>query len=114
MTRKSTAMLITAATVCAVLLSACGSGDTSMSASANAVTIKNFAYAPANITVSKGTRVTLTNDDSTEHTATANGGGFDTGSISKGQSKTVSLDTPGTFPYVCTFHPFMHGTITVR
>jgi plastocyanin len=80
----------------------------------DAVGIKNFAYAPPSLTVSKGTAVKFTNEDTTEHTATASGGGFDTGSIAAGKTKSVTLDSSGTFNYVCTFHPFMHGTITVK
>jgi plastocyanin len=82
--------------------------------SSTAVRIKNFAYAPATLTVKSGASVTFTNSDGTNHTATATGGGaFDTGTIAPGASKTVSLNTPGTFAYVCNFHPFMHGTIRV-
>jgi plastocyanin len=120
-----------AATVCAValLLGGCGgssnSGETTQVASemtstpsggagGDAVTIKDFAYAPPTLMVSRGSTIRFTNDDSTEHTATAAGGGFDTGSIGQGQTKSVKLDTSGTFSYVCTFHPFMHGTVTVR
>lgn len=119
-------MLITAACA-AVVLAACGgsssSGRTSSASAATsghssgggeAVSIKNFDYAPSSLTVDMGTTITFTNEDSTEHTATANGGAFDTGSISKGQSKTVTLTSAGTFSYVCTFHPFMNGTITVK
>jgi plastocyanin len=80
----------------------------------DAVTIKNFAYSPADLTVSRGTTVEFSNRDTTEHTATAGGGQFDTGSIGQGQTKAITLETPGTFSYVCSFHPFMHGTITVK
>lgn len=130
MTRKSILTLIAAAAGAAVLLAACGGssgsgGSTAMSSSGNstqsssggggkAVSIKDFAYAPASLTVSTGTTVTFTNQDSTEHTATASGGAFDTGSIGKGQTKSVTLQRAGTFSYVCSFHPFMHGTITVK
>lgn len=128
MTRKSTAMLIAAACA-AVLLAACGSSsDSGSTSSANptaamgssgggggdAVTIEDFAYAPAGLTVSEGSTISFTNRDSTEHTATASGSGFDTGTIEKGQTKSVTLERAGTFDYVCTFHPFMHGTVTVK
>ena len=123
--RKSISMLI-AAVGAILLLVACGGssgsgpsadnspGSSHSSAGGAAVSIKNFAYAPANLTVSQGTTIVFSNEDSTEHTATASGGAFDTGSISQGQSKTVTLETAGSFSYVCSFHPFMHGTITVR
>jgi plastocyanin len=128
MTRKLTAPLIAAACA-AVLLAACGgSSDSDSSSSASppasmgssggggdAVTIKDFAYAPADLTVSRGSTIRFSNRDSTEHTATATGGaGFDTGTIREGQTKSVTLSTSGTINYVCTFHPFMHGTVTVK
>jgi plastocyanin len=129
MTRKSTFILI-AATCAAILLAACGGSSDSSSSSTSepvtsmgssgssgggdAVAIKNFAYAPVDLTVSKGSTVKFSNQDSTEHTATASGGGFDTGTIREGQTKPVTLNTAGTFAYVCSFHPFMHGTITVK
>ena len=38
---------------------------------------------------------------------------IDTGAIKPGESKTVTFDTAGAIPYVCSFHPFMTGTVTV-
>jgi plastocyanin len=120
MTRKEVSTLVAVAVGAAVLLAACGgSGQSSGSGQsagggARAVSIKDFAYAPPSMTVGKGTSVVFMNEDTTEHTATADGGAFDTGSIGKGQTKTVTLQETGTFSYVCTFHPFMHGTITVK
>lgn len=84
------------------------------STSGDTVTIKDFAYSPPDLTVAKGTTVTFTNQDSTNHTATSSRSGtLDTGTIGQGQSKSVKLGTPGTFSYICSFHPFMHGSITV-
>ena len=99
-------------------VSGCGGGSDASSTSspggAKAVSIKNFAYAPADLTVAKGATVKFTNGDSTNHTATAtDASALDTGTIAPGKSKTVSFETPGTFQYFCSFHPFMKGTITV-
>jgi plastocyanin len=80
---------------------------------AAAVTIKNYAFAPQSLKVKAGTRVTWTNRDSTAHTATADQGAPDTGTINSGQSRTITFNRPGTFPYHCAFHAFMTGTITV-
>jgi plastocyanin len=110
-------MLIVAACAAAVLLTACGGSsdsDGTTGGGGGAVSIRDFAYAPADLNVSEGSTVQFTNEDSTEHTATAPGGAFDTGPIGKGQTKSVTLEKPGTFSYVCSFHPFMHGTITVK
>jgi plastocyanin len=78
---------------------------------ANAVSIKSFAYHPATLTVARGTRVTFTNRDDANHTATASG--FDSGTVAPGKSRAVVLRKAGTFAYTCRFHPFMHGTLKV-
>jgi plastocyanin len=90
------------------------SGGTPRPSSTNAVTIDNFAFSPATITVKPGTRVTVANHDSTAHTATSDdGSSFDTGDIDPGSSKTITLSKAGTFAYHCNIHPFMHGRIVV-
>jgi plastocyanin len=77
------------------------------------VAITNFAFKPAKLTVAAGTRVTFVNHDATAHTATADHGGFGTGTIDPRHGDTVRLTRPGTYPYHCLFHAFMTGTITV-
>ena len=80
-----------------------------------AVTIKNYIYEPAQITVPKGTILTFTNRDSTPHTATSKeSGAFESGSIDPGKSSEVRLEESGSFAYSCLFHPFMKGTIVVE
>ncbi|KOU10784.1 cupredoxin family copper-binding protein [Streptomyces ardesiacus] len=80
------------------------------------VTIKDFTFQPASLTVSPGAKVTVGNKDSTTHTLTASkGGSFDTGDIAPGRSATFTApSTAGDFPYTCTIHPFMKGTLTVE
>ena len=76
--------------------------------------INTWAFAPAEVTITAGQAVTWTNSGALAHSATAdNGNAFDTGLIPNGQSKTVTLDTPGAYPYHCTPHPWMKGTISV-
>lgn len=77
------------------------------------VQISMFEFAPTAITVKAGTRVTFTNHDSTAHTATANSGAWDTGTINPNSSKTIVLNQPGVYPYHCAFHAFMTGSVTV-
>jgi plastocyanin len=60
-----------------------GASDTG-SASNDHVTIKGYAFHPNPITVPAGATVTWENDDSTQHTATASDGSFDTGTIRQG------------------------------
>jgi len=91
------------------------SSQPSASGASDAVTISNFKFSPGTVTVKSRAQVTVTNNDSTAHTATAdNGGSFDTGDIDPGSSKTITVSKPGTYAYHCTIHSFMHGTLVVQ
>ena len=76
-------------------------------------TISDFKFTPATITIHAGDTITWTNVGPTEHTATASNGSFNTGILKKGQSGSHTFTQPGTYAYICTIHPFMHGTIVV-
>jgi len=80
------------------------------------VKIKDFLYAPETVTVKKGARVDFENLDTAPHTATIAEGAmkFDSGTIEKGETKSVSFAKPGTYAYICLFHPYMKGTVTVE
>ena len=80
----------------------------------NTISISGMAFNPSSITISKGTLLTWKNSDPLTHTSTSDTGVWDTGKISPGASKTVVFGTAGTFPYHCTVHPMMMGTITVK
>jgi plastocyanin len=83
------------------------------SAADPAVAIADFRFTPPIETVHVGETITWTNDGPSSHTATAKDGSFNTGTLSKGQSASHTFTRAGTYAYVCTIHPFMHGTITV-
>jgi plastocyanin len=77
-------------------------------------------YVPAQTTVKAGETVTWKNDDTAVHTATSGkdatpDGKFDTSLVSPGQSsKPMTMpNEPSQYPYFCTLHPWMVGTITV-
>jgi len=80
----------------------------------HAVAISGSSFSPREVTVTVGDTVTWTNSDQITHTATADGGSFDTGALSNTESGTVTFSTAGSFPYHCTIHPNMTGTITVE
>lgn len=85
---------------------------------ADKVEIKDFLFEPAAVTVPVGTKLTFTNEDSAPHTATSGPspelrGVFDTGTLTKGQSKSVTLTKAGTFAYYCELHAFMKATVVV-
>jgi plastocyanin len=86
-------------------------------ASGSAITIQNFAFSPATLTVPAGTTVMVSNKDSVTHTVTASDSAksFNTGDISANAMATFKAPSkPGTYPYHCTIHTFMHGTLTVQ
>jgi plastocyanin len=130
-TPRHLAISLVAAAATAAPLAGCGSSGNSNSTQtsaksststqatagggAGAVTIDNFKFMPPSLTVSGGTRISISNKDSTAHTFTADDGHtFDTGDVNPGSSTTVTVSKPGTYKYHCNIHPFMHGTIVVK
>jgi plastocyanin len=76
------------------------------------ITIKGYKYSGA-ASVKAGSTVTVENDDSVAHTVTGDKGhAFDV-IIPGGASKTFTAPKAGTYPYHCTYHANMHGTLTV-
>jgi amicyanin len=83
-------------------------------AATHTVTIVDFAYSPATVTITAGDTVTWTNEDAVVHTATSTTGAFDTGDLAQGESYSVTFTTSGTYAYLCTPHPSMTGQIVVQ
>ena len=73
-------------------------------------------FSPNVITVVLGVNSTViwTNDDSSPHTVTSNGGAFDSGNLAPGQSYSYTFSAAGTYVYHCTYHPWMVGTVVVK
>lgn len=97
---------------------------TAYSQMSNSVTITlgaadegNFEpFSPAAIEVPPGSTVVWTNEDTTQHTVTAEGTGspaFDSGPIPPEMTWDNTFDTPGTFSYHCSIHPWMMGRVMV-
>ncbi len=81
------------------------------------VVIRDFAFDPATVHVRTGTKVTWVNcgpagDES--HTSTADQGSWDSPLLAPGATFTQSFANAGSFPYHCTPHPGMRGTVTVE
>jgi plastocyanin len=76
------------------------------------VTITNFAFSPAILTVRVGTKVTWTNEDIVAHTVTftdvAN-----SPVLNRGNTFSRTFTAAGTYSYICSIHPFMHGSVVV-
>jgi plastocyanin len=75
------------------------------------VSISNFAFVPATVTVPAGSTVTWTNNDATAHDVS--GGPLKSPTLNQGRSYSFTFATPGTYDYICSIHPAMHGSVTV-
>lgn len=112
------------------MLSACGSSSPPARAAATApptpsapsvaaspvaatsVSIANFAFSPAAITVKAGTTVTWTNQDEDAHTVAIAGAAVSQ-PLQNGDRYSHTFGQPGTYSYLCTIHPFMRGMVVV-
>jgi plastocyanin len=72
-----------------------------------------WGFQPATINVNVGDTVTWVNMGLNPHSATAPGGAFDTDVFDPGSARSVTFNTPGTFPYICKPHPWMTAAIVV-
>jgi plastocyanin len=77
------------------------------------VTISDFEFGPATVNIDVGDTVTWNNRGPTVHTATANDGSFDSGTLDRGENYSKTFSSAGTFSYICTPHPFMTGRVVV-
>ena len=143
MTRHSlrTAGLIAGSLTAALLLNACGGYSSSPTTpypgpqpsptptptptpaptpGASAVVVEilgesgNMSFNPAVASLQVGQQVRWHNADTTVHTATQDGGGFDTGFLVPGAtSASITLNAAGSLRYHCSVHPSMVGTLNV-
>jgi plastocyanin len=92
--------------------SAPAAGSGTSGGSGTAITIKDFTFTvPAS--VSPGATVSVHNMDGLAHTVTADDGGFDSPAPA-GNSSFTAPTKPGSYPFHCSIHPEMHGTLVVK
>jgi Icc protein len=77
------------------------------------VAIDNFSFAPATVSVSRGTTVRWTNHDDVPHVVMGEDRVFRSAVLDTDGQFSRNFDTPGTFSYFCSLHPHMTGTIVV-
>src|SRR4051794_27427791 len=87
-------------------LSPAGAGDTT-------VTIKDFAFA-MDVAVTAGSRVTWKNLDGEPHTVASADGLFRSPALDQNDSFSFKFDRPGVYRYICSIHPNMRATVTVK
>lgn len=77
------------------------------------VSIENFTFEPAEITVPAGSTVAWVNHDDIPHTVTSSEKLFKSPALDTDDGYTMTFDKPGTYPYFCGLHPHMTGTVVV-
>ena len=73
-----------------------------------------YQFLPPTIQVTAGDTVNWTNNSDAPHTVTSDTGSFNTQQFGEDKTVTLTFRTAGTFPYHCSIHPYMHGTIVVK
>jgi len=104
----------TVASVCCALTSAPSSPSASQTAGSEIV-ISNMSYTVPP-SVSPGQQLTIVNNDSANHTVTADENNLFDVRVSGGggSSSFTAPTTPGTYPFHCKYHANMHGVLTVK
>ncbi len=78
------------------------------------VKIDNFSFGPATLTVAAGTTVTWTNRDDIPHTVVSTAGVFKSKVLDTDEKFSYTFAKAGSFPYFCSIHPKMTGTVVVE
>ncbi|MGH9118264.1 MAG: cupredoxin domain-containing protein [Acidimicrobiales bacterium] len=89
-----------------------GGDEGGASSAAGSITIEDFAF-PATVGATVGATVTVTNNDSTTHTVTADDGAFDVTADPGQPAELTAPSEPGEYPFHCGIHPSMTSTLVV-
>lgn len=82
-------------------------------AAGHQVQISDSAFGTQVLTVQVGDTVTWNNVDDRPHTVTS-AGAFDSGNLDEGASFSFTFTEPGTYDYICEYHPDMRATVVVQ
>jgi plastocyanin len=100
----------------ALILFAAGCGSSSSTepvATTEVQMAKSYRFDPKTIEIEAGDTVTWTNADNFTHTVQVDG--QEDHKVERGESVSISFDTPGTYHYVCTLHKRdMDGEVIVK
>ena len=116
--RKSVCILGLLATVmvATLLLSAGSPGSSANTAEPASAEVKvdNFSFGPATLTVAVGTTVTWTNRDDIPHTIVSTDKVFKSKVLDTDEKFSFTFSKAGTYPYFCSIHPKMTGSVVVQ
>ncbi len=78
------------------------------------IAMDGTAFAPNTATVRVGNTVAWVNKDQFPRNVSSTAGGFRSDDVDPDRRWMYRATKPGTFPYVCTLHPGMSGTLIVK
>ncbi|MBF8290305.1 MAG: copper-binding protein, partial [Chloroflexi bacterium] len=90
-----------------------GYGAAPTAPAGTSVRMAGSRFAPGQIRIAPGETVRWFNDDTAPHTVSATDGSWDSGDLPPGSTFERRYDRPGTYPYVCLYHPGMAGKVKV-
>jgi len=92
-----------------------GSTQEQSDIASQSISIENFKFYPAKITVKKGTKIIWTNKDKAPHTVTADNVNIGPNSnvLNQNDAYSYTFDKTGTFTYYCKIHPSMRASVEV-
>ncbi len=93
---------------------ASGAYGTACAQSANEITIKDFMYAPMQLTVKAGDTVIWKNMDEEPHTIVSLDGAFRSMALDQNDTFSMVFAKPGTYRYICSIHPQMTASVVVQ
>ena len=105
--------IVMIATLLLVAASPGSSAKAPQSASAE-VKVDNFSFGPATLTVAVGTTVTWTNRDDIPHTIVSTDKVFKSKVLDTDEKFSFTFSKAGTYPYFCSIHPKMTGSVVVQ
>ena len=118
MMRKSVCIvgLLATVMVATLLLSAGSPGSSANTAEPASAEVKvdNFSFGPATLTVAVGTTVTWTNRDDIPHTIVSTDKVFKSKVLDTDEKFSFTFSKAGTYPYFCSIHPKMTGSVIVQ
>jgi plastocyanin len=105
--------------IAALLVAAMGNSRTKAASSAAdaaqyTIAIKDFRFAPRDLKIPVGTKVTWVNQDEEPHKVAEVNSAFTSQPLDTDGKFTYEFDKPGNFEYFCTLHPRMTGKIVVE
>jgi plastocyanin len=100
-------------TMLAIFVPSAGAQDQMQDQNVVTVSIQDFFFDPAQITVEPGMTVMWVNEGSHPHTVTSDDGQFDSEALMPGDSFMVTFSGSGTLTYHCEIHPSMVGSVAI-